>query len=163
MKRVVFETNTWVGSYLRVRDEWEKITCTYKEEEIWNDSITSIKELETEIKDFNIMVNIFKKLWLEQKSYQETYREIWKINNEIEIMINLWPGLNLYVEKEWKNEYVVRKYSELLWFDYSKWIFGSSFKIYELELGIDFEKINNLEQITFNNIEEIKNLRGTVQ
>jgi hypothetical protein len=163
MKRVVFETNTWVGSYLRVRDEWEKITCTYKEEEIWNDSITSIKELETEIKDFNIMVNIFKKLWLEQKSYQETYREIWKINNEIEIMINLWPGLNLYVEKEWKNEYVVRKYSELLWFDYSKWIFGSSFKIYELELGIDFEKINNLEQITFNNIEEIKNLWGTVQ
>ena len=163
MKRVVFETNTWVGSYLRVRDEWEKITCTYKEEEIWNDSITSIKELETEIKDFNIMVNIFKKLWLEQKSYQETYREIWKINNEIEIMINLWPGLNLYVEKEWKNEYVVRKYSELLWFDYSKWIFGSSFEIYELELGIDFEKINNLEQITFNNIEEIKNLWGTVQ
>jgi hypothetical protein len=37
------------------------------------------------------MVGIFRKLGLNEKSYQETYREVWKINNEIEIMIDLWP------------------------------------------------------------------------
>lgn len=35
MKRVIFETpNNKRWSYLRVRDEWDKITCTYKEENL---------------------------------------------------------------------------------------------------------------------------------
>lgn len=29
MKRVVYEK--WENSYARIRDEWDKITCTYKE------------------------------------------------------------------------------------------------------------------------------------
>jgi adenylate cyclase class IV len=47
--------------------------------------------LETEIKDFDVMVNIFRKLGLKEKAYQETYREVWEINNEIEFMLDLWP------------------------------------------------------------------------
>jgi hypothetical protein len=37
------------------------------------------------------MVNIFRKLGLKEKSFQEMYREIWQINDEIELMIDLWP------------------------------------------------------------------------
>lgn len=153
MKRVVFDNHNFLeGSYLRVRDEWDKITCTYKETKEGKLDITSVSELETEVGDFDTMVNIFRKLWLKEKSFQEMYREIWQIGNEIEFMIDLWPGLKPYLEIEWENEEVVKKYSDILGFDYNKWVFGSSFQIYEKELGIDFETINNLKEITFDNV-----------
>lgn len=160
MKRVIFANpNWWKWSYLRVRDEWDKITCTYKESKEWILDITSISELETEVKDFEVIVWIFRKLWLKEKSYQENYREVWKINNEIELMIDEWPGLKPYIEIEWKNEEIVKKYTKLLWFDYNNWIFGTSFKIYEQELWIKFDDINNLKRITFENLEDIEKLR----
>ncbi len=153
MKRIVYENPlNPVKSYLRVRDEWDKITCTYKEETDWVLDIHSIKELETEIKDFDIMVAIFKQVWLKQKSYQETYREVWEINHEIEIMIDIWPWLKPYIEIEWENEKIVRKYSELLWFDYNEAIFWTSFQVYEKELWLSIDYINNLEEITFEKI-----------
>lgn len=49
-------------------------------------------------------------------------------------------------------EFVQRKYSKILWFNFDEWVFGSSFQIYEKELGIDFETINSLKEITFDNI-----------
>lgn len=153
MKRVVFDNPLKLeGSYVRVRDEWDKITCTYKETKSWKLDITSVSELETEVWDFNEMINIFKKLWLKSKSYQEMYREIWKINDEIDVMIDLWPWLKPYIEIEGANEEIVRKYSEKLWFNFDDWVFWSSFQIYEKELGIDFDTMNNLEEITFDNI-----------
>ncbi len=153
MKRVIFETlNNKRWSYLRVRDEWDKITCTYKQEDLLKTDINSIKELETVVEDFDIMVNIFRKLWLVEKSYQETYREVWEINGEIEFMIDLWPWLKPYIEIEWENEEVVKKYSQLLWFNYDDWIFGTSFQIYEKELWLDYDFINWLKEITFDNI-----------
>lgn len=157
MKRVVFDNPTKLeGSYVRVRDEWDKITCTYKETRSWKLDINSVSELETVVWDFNEMVNIFKKLWLKAKSYQEMYREIWKINNEIEIMIDLWPGLKPYIEIEWENEEIVRKYSSIFGFNFDDWVFWSSFQIYEKELGIDFDTMNSLEEITFDNIPKKK-------
>ena len=153
MKRVVFDNPLKIeGSYVRVRDEWDKITCTYKETKSWILDINSVSEIETQVWDFNEMVNIFKKLWLKSKSYQEMYREIWKINDEIDVMIDLWPWLKPYIEIEGANEEIVRKYSEKLWFNFDDWVFWSSFQIYEKELGIDFDTMNSLEEITFDNI-----------
>jgi len=154
MKRIVFDTTVQWGknSYLRVRDEWDRVTCTYKEQKEWNLDITSISELETEVQDFDIMVKIYKKLWFKEKSFQESYREIWHINDEIECMIDVWPGLEPYIEIEWENEEIVKKYSQLLGFDYNDGIFGSSFQIYEKELGIDFDTMNNLPRITFDEV-----------
>ena len=152
MKRVIFE-HPWdpKGSYLRVRDEWDKITCTYKKQKPWKLDIHSIQELETVVQDFDIMVNIFRELWLNEKSYQETYREVWEINGEVEIMIDLWPWLKPYIEIEAENEELVKKYSELLWFDYKKGIFWTVFQVYEKECGFDYEFINSLKEITFEN------------
>lgn len=157
MKRVIFENpNDKIDSYLRVRDEWDKVTCTYKKQLPWKLDINSIKELETEVKDFDIMVNIFRNLNLREKSYQETYREIWEINNEVEIMIDLWPGLNPYIEIEAENEGIVRKYVDLLRFDYNDGVFGTAFDVYKKELGLDFEYLNFLKEITFENIPKKK-------
>ncbi len=150
MKRVIFEDPTdKKNSYLRIRDEWDKITCTYKKQTPWKLDINSIKELETEVKDFDIIVSIFENLKLKKKSYQETYREIWKINDEVEIMIDLWPWLKPYIEIEAKNEELVKKYSNILWFDYKDWLFWTVCEVYKKELGLNCEYINSLKEITF--------------
>ncbi len=153
MKRVVFNNPLdKTRSYLRIRDEWDKITCTFKDIAKWKLDINSIKELETNVKDFDISVNIFRKLLWKEKSYEENYRETWEINGEVEIMIDIWPWLNPYIEIEARNEELVKKYSKLLWFEYKKGIFWTSFTIYGKELGIDLETMLSLKKITFDNI-----------
>ena len=153
MKRVVFiNPLDKSNSYVRVRFEWSKTTCTYKNILKWKLDINSIKELETEVNDFDTMVNIFRQLLWKEKSYEENYREIWKINWEIELMIDTWPWLNPYIEIEWKNEEIVKKYSTLLNFDYKEWVFWTAFNIYEKELNIDMETLMSLKNITFENI-----------
>ena len=150
MKRVVFEhPNDKKGSYIRVRDEWDKITCTYKKQLPWKLDINSVKELETEVKNFDTMVEIFRNLYLKEKSYQETYREVWEISDEVEIMIDLWPWLNPYIEIEAESEELVRKYVDLLWFNYDDGVFGSAFDVYEKELWLSYEYMNGLKEITF--------------
>jgi len=151
MKRVVFDNPIIKDSYVRVRDEWDKITCTYKQIKSWKLDINSVKELETEVKDFDIMVWIFENLWLKKKSTQESYREVWEINNEIEFMIDIWPGLKPFIEIEWENEQLVKKYSKLLWFNYSEWLFWTVDQIYLKELNIEPDYINNLGEISFEN------------
>ncbi len=153
MKRVVFDNpviEEW--SYVRVRDEWWKITCTYKEVSDDVSSIDAVKELETVIQDFDVMVDIFTRLWLKKKAYQETYREAWKINNEVEIMLDIWPWLKPFIEIEWENEEVVKKYSKILWFEYSEWLFGAVDQVYLKELWMNPDVINSLAEITFDNI-----------
>lgn len=149
MKRVVFDNPVIKDSYVRVRDEWNKITCTYKEIKSWKLDITSVKEIETEVNDFDTMVWIFTNLWLKKKAFQESYREVWEINNEIELMLDIWPGLNLFIEIEWESEEIVKKYSKLLWFNYTDGLFWSVDQIYLKELKLEPDYINTLEVISF--------------
>ena len=150
MKRVIYEKSK--NAFARIRDEWDKVTCTYKEVKNWNLDINSVKELETEVWDFDIMKDIFNKMWLRQKAYQETKREVWKINWEIELMIDTWPWLKPFLEIEWKSEKIVKKYVDLLWFNYEKWLFWTVDEVYLKELWIEKNIINNLSEITFENI-----------
>ena len=90
-------------------------------------------------------------MWLKEKAYQESYREIWTINDEIEFMIDEWPWLSPFVEIEWKNEDLVKKYSNLLQFNYEEWIFWAVDEIYFKELWIERNITNNTRVITFKN------------
>ncbi len=102
---------------------------------------------------------IFDKMWLKQKSYQETLREIWETEDKVEFMIDTWPWLKPYLEIEWPNEKIVRKYVDLLGFNYNDWLFWAVDVVYKKELWIEKNVINNLKEITFENIPEIfKNL-----
>lgn len=152
MKRAVFENpKNPENSYLRVRDEWWKITCCMKVIDPWEPNINSVKEIETEVQNFDAMKNIFLELGIAQKAYQETYREVWKIWNEIEIMIDEWPGMPPFIEIEWEDEKVVKKYVEKLWLNYGDAIFWTVDQVYKKILWIDWTYINLLPEITFEN------------
>ena len=147
MKRVIYDF--WKNKYARIRNEWDKITCTFKEIADCTDDINCVKEVETSVWDFDVMKTIFEKMWIKQKAYQETKREIWEVNWEIEFMIDTWPWLNPFIEIEWENEEVVKKYTKILWFDYEEWIFGTVSEVYKKELWLSSNYINSLSVITF--------------
>jgi succinate dehydrogenase flavin-adding protein (antitoxin of CptAB toxin-antitoxin module) len=88
----------------------------------------------------------------------ETKREIWKIDWEVEFMLDTWPWLNpfLEIEIEWESEEIVQKYTKLLDFNYDDWLFWSVDEVYLKELWIEKEIINNLSEITFDNVPRIK-------
>lgn len=151
MRRTIFYHPTNKDAYLRVRDEWWKITCTFKEILPENLNISSVKEIETEVWDYSSMVNILKNIWVKQKSVQETKREVWFINGEVEIMIDIWPWLEYFVEIEAKNEEIVKKYSEVLWFSWDDAIFWATDQIWKKVYGVSEDFINTYPEITFEN------------
>ncbi len=143
MRRVIFFHPTDPASYLRVRDEWGKITTTYKCVADGVKTIDSVTEIECVVSDFDHMRDIYLAMWLREKAFQETYREVWKIDDEIECMIDEWPGISPIIEIEGESEGIVKKYSEILWFDYKNGFFWSIDEVYEIELGIPKDILNH--------------------
>lgn len=153
MKRVIFKhiDKGLRNSYFRVRNEWNRVTCTYKKIIHWPLDIHSVKEVETEVQDFDAMVEILHLTWLERIASQESYRETWKIWEGISFMLDEWPWLRPFIEIEWSSEEIVRSYTKKLWLNYKDWIFGWVDQIYFQEIWIPHEVVNNLPEISFDN------------
>lgn len=148
-KRDVFDPPVHTsGVWLRVRKEADKVTMSVKM--VKGDKIEDQKESELVINDYEKGVEFLTAIGAPHKSYQETKRELWRLNN-VEVTIDTWPGLQPLVEIEGKDEEVVRRVSEILGFDYSQAIFGAADVVYEMELGIPKKVINRMPVITFEN------------
>jgi len=148
-KRIPFDLpkgNFDLNKFVRVRDEGDKVTLTYKHFE--GKKIEDQKEINLEISNFNDAIEILELIGCRKISYQETKREIWKLNG-VEIMIDTWPFLEPLVEIEGKSEKAVKKVSEKLGFDYRKAIFSSVTKIYEMKYGVSGKIVNTEPKIVF--------------
>ena len=150
MKRVVFHPPKQIkNGWMRVRDEGDKITMSLKI--IMGSKITDQKEIELIIDDLENGCNFLEAIGARQKSYQETKRELWRLDN-CEITIDTWPGLKPFVEIEGKSENGVKKVAKKLGFNWQDAYFGATDEIYERELGIPMNVINNeTPEITFKN------------
>ncbi len=133
--------------WLRVRDEGDKITLSLKA--VTGDNIEDQKEICLEISDFSDAVKMLESIGCEAKSYQETKRELWKLD-DVEITIDEWPFLKPFVEVEGKSEKVVKSVSEKIGFDYDDALFCAVGKLYKIKYGIHLDEINNLRKIVFN-------------
>ena len=126
-------------SFARVRDEGDKVTMSFKSFD--GDKIENQKELCIEVSDFEKAVEFLELLGCKRKSYQESKREIWKLDN-VEIMLDEWPFLEPFVEVEGKSEEEVKKVSEKIGFDYSKALFSNTAMLYQKKYNIPNDKIN---------------------
>jgi adenylate cyclase, class 2 len=134
-------------SWVRVRDEGDKITMSYKA--IKGDKIEDQKEIDLIVNDFNKAIDFLEIIGCKRKSYQETKREIWNLDN-VEICIDEWPFLEPFIEIEGKSEKEVKAVSEKLGFDYSEAWFCAVGLIYSKKYNIPPEVINNeIKEITF--------------
>ena len=133
------------GGWVRVRDEGDKITMSVKI--IDGDNITDQKEICLTIDNFDEGVEMLKTIGCVPKSYQETKRELWVLDN-VEVTIDEWPFLEPFVEVEGLSEESVKKVSQTIGFEWDKARFCAVGTLYA-------EKYNILETVINNDTSKI--------
>lgn len=112
MKRKVYEIEEWVETkWIRLRDDWEKITLTRKE--VKAETASGTLEAEVQIKNFEDWDLFLNALWYYSKAYQENKRTSY-ILDWVNIEIDTWPRVPTYLEIEWESEEAVYKIVEKL-------------------------------------------------
>jgi adenylate cyclase class 2 len=112
------------------------------------DKIENQKENCIVVDNFDETVKLLESIGCKKKSYQETKRELWTLD-DVEITIDEWPFLEPFVEVEGKSEEEVRSVSKKIGFDYNKALFCAVGKIYQMKYGIHPDRINTTEKIVF--------------
>jgi adenylate cyclase class 2 len=131
MRRVIIEPPELArrDAFVRVRDEGDKITLTYKQFDD-HEAMSGVKEIELTVSSFDAMVAIFEQLGISYRSYQESKRETWRFG-DVEIVLDEWPWLNPYIEIEGIHEDHVKKTAALLGFNWNDAVFGSVTAAYQ--------------------------------
>ncbi len=150
MRRAIIDNSEMKqkNAFLRVRDEGNKITLTYKQ---FNDlSVDGAKEYEIVVSDFQATIELLKSAGLPYRSFQESKRETWKLG-DAEIVLDEWPWLNPYVEIEGNSEAHVRDVSEQLGFNWNNAIFGDVMAAYRSQYPHLTEKdtVGNILEVKF--------------
>ena len=150
MRRAIIDNSEMKqkNAFLRVRDEGNKITLTYKQ---FNDlSVDGAKEYEIVVSDFQATIELLKSAGLPYRSFQESKRETWKLG-DAEIVLDEWPWLNPYVEIEGNSEAHVRDVSEHLGFNWNNAIFGDVMAAYRSQYPHLTEKdtVGNILEVKF--------------
>lgn len=132
MKRALIETPEMRArhAYLRIRDEGDKVTATYKQ--FTENSLTGANEREIVVSDFDETIAIFGEFGLTYHTFQESKRETWKLG-EAEVVIDEWPWIAPYIEIEGDSEAIVTNAAKALGFDWTYAVFGSVDVIYNKE------------------------------
>jgi len=127
MVRTVFETGD-IHSFVRVRDEGDKITLTYKkfEDEL---SLTGTKEIHLEVDSYDDAVELIKALGLKPKAIEETKREIWELDGA-EIALDEWPWLPPFMEIETQDESSMMSIASKLKLNIKDAMHGASDQVY---------------------------------
>jgi adenylate cyclase class 2 len=127
------------NAYIRVRDEGDKTTVTFKQFKALR--VDGAKEIETIVGSFEDTVNIFKAIGLKVRSVQESKRETWQMGN-VEVVLDEWPWLKPYVELEGENEAGLRDAAEKLGFDWKEAVFGDVTAVYRAQYPHISQDIN---------------------
>lgn len=117
-------------AFIRVRDEGEKTTLTYKQFDKL--SVDGAKEIEVVVSDFNDTIGIFTAIGLELKSFQESKRETWKVG-DVEIMLDEWPWLDPYIEIEAASEEILKQVAGELDLKWEEAAFGDVMVAYRAQ------------------------------
>lgn len=126
--------------FVRVRDNGEVVTITYKDKTIR--TISGTKELEFEVSDFDKANELLNILGFNNGHYVENKRITYEIR-DAEIDIDTYPGIPAYMEIEGKNEEIVKKYIDELELNDYEQTCDSIFKIYA-RYGLDISDKRDL-------------------
>lgn len=147
MRRTVFDIDK--DSFVRVRDEGNRITMSYKHCD--DNSLTGMKEICLTVNDYDEAINFNKACGLKIKAEQETYREEWLIGN-VEIDIDTWPWIPSFVEIEGPSEEAVINVAKQLGFDMKDARYGSVVRVFEAYYDVTDADINTLPEIKFTEV-----------
>lgn len=152
MKRVLLDhadgryqehTNT---ERLRIRDEANKVTVTYKK----SNNTNYAYEVETTVGSFQDALQLFEAIGFSVFSFQESKRETWRYK-DVEVVLDEWPWLEPYIEIEGKNEEHIKAAAEELGFAWTDAKFGSVDTAYRFQYGgmTKQDSIGDLAEVRF--------------
>lgn len=153
MRRVLIEEPHHAAerSFIRIRDEGDKTTLTFKRRlnPDAETTIDSVHELETTVGDFDTTVKIFAEAGWHYITYQESKRETWRLG-AAEIVIDEWPWLEPMIEIEADTEVIVKETATQLGFDWDDAVFGSVDVLYHQDYpGMTCRGIIDIKEARF--------------
>ncbi len=130
MRRALVETPEMaaIDAFLRLRDEGDKVTLTYKQH--LKSGIEAAREIETTVGDFDATKALLEASGMRFHTYQESRRETWQMGG-VEVVIDEWPWMPPYIEIEGNNEAEVKQAAQTLGFDWSQAVFGGADVVYQ--------------------------------
>ena len=135
-----------VGGWVRVRNEGDKVTLSYKQ---LNDrTVQGTKEINVVVDDFDITCSFIEAIGLKQTSIQETRRESWKLG-DTEIEIDTWPWIPTFIEIEAKSENELFHVAEKLRLSRGEALHGSVEVAYQAVYDVSEAEIDGWEEIRF--------------
>jgi adenylate cyclase class 2 len=151
MKRKMFDyeddrLNKIHNGWIRVRDEGDKVTLSYKE--LRDRSLHGTKEISVIVDGFDNTCYFFEAIGLKARAYQETKRESWSLM-ECEVTIDTWPWIPPFVEIEGPTERAVRAVASALELDWDEAMYGSVETVYQQHYAVTEEEIDHWPSITF--------------
>jgi len=135
-----------VGGWVRVRDEGDRITLSYKQ--VNERTLHGTQEVTTTVGDFENTCRFLTAIGLVEKAVQETKREKWMLGS-VEITIDTWPWIPTFAEIEGVGEAEVRDVAKKLGFDWSSALHGSVEIAYQKYFDVTEEEIYNCSSVTF--------------
>jgi adenylate cyclase class 2 len=151
MQRVTIDNDfmkTGKDAFIRIRNQGDKTTITYKQ---FDDlSVDGAKEIEVEVDDFENAVSLFAEAGLPHRSFQESKRETWELDDCM-IELDEWPWLNPYIEIEGQNSDEVKNAAIKLGYEWDDAVFGDVMAAYRVQYPHLTEKdtVGNIESVRF--------------
>lgn len=138
-----------IGGWVRVRDEGDKLTMSYKQ---LNDrTLHGTKEVTVTIDDFDKACGFLESIGLKAYSYQETKRESWRLG-DVEIELDTWPWIPGFIEIEAPDEAGLKATAEKLGLDYSAALHGSVETAYQAVYDVTEQEVDNWPEIRFSDV-----------
>lgn len=135
-----------IGGWVRVRDEGDKITMSYKQ---LNDrTLHGTKEVTIDVSDFQTACKLLESVGLVSYSFQETKRESWKLG-DVEVELDTWPWIPSFVELEAKTEESLRGAAKSLNLHYADALHGSVETAYQAVYDVSEEEVDSWAEIRF--------------
>lgn len=138
-----------IWSWVRVRDEGDHTTVTYKSI-AKNDKDFTTHEIEYGASSYKEAIALFEAIGLKKWSEQETKREVW-VCKGVEVMFDEWPWIDPYIELEGNTEDDLKAVATILNLDWEQRMYDNTDGIYRLsypKMKIT-ESIGDVSELTF--------------
>ena len=137
------------GGWVRIRDEADKVTMSYKQ---LNDrSLHGTKEVTLTVDNFGNAHSFLEALGLQSNAIQETMRESWTLDGA-SIEIDTWPWIPSFVEIEAKDERELFRVANLLGLDLKEALHGSVETAYQAEYDVTEAEVDGWPEIRFSEV-----------
>lgn len=150
MKRTVYDFPDnrlqSMGGWARVRDEGNKVTMSYKQ--LNSRTLHGTEEVTVTVDDYMAACSLLASIGMVQKSYQETKRESWVLQ-DTEVELDTWPWIPSFIEIEAKTEEKLLSVANTLLLDMQRARFGSVEVAYQAEYAVTEDEINAWPEIVF--------------